>query len=200
MRPNVSRETEEKLLAYEALLKKWQSSINLVSLSTLPYLRERHIDDSLQLVEHLPFGAKTLCDFGSGAGFPALVLAMSCPDISVTMIESDQRKCAFLKTVSRETSLANATIFNSRIESLEAYLSYDVFSARALAPLVDLFSFMEFFPEHEKSTALFLKGETVESEIQEAEKIFDFEYVLHTSKTHSAGRIIEVRSLTRKCA
>lgn len=107
---------DEKIDAYERLLKKWQNTINLVGPSTLSEAKKRHFEDSLQLLKHIPVAAKTLYDLGSGAGFPGLVLAMAKPDLDVHLIESDARKCQFLKTVSRETETP-VTVHNQRIES-----------------------------------------------------------------------------------
>lgn len=106
---------KEKFAQYEALLKKWQPAINLVSPDTLSEIRTRHIEDSAQLVDLIPAGAKTLFDLGSGAGFPGLVIAMMRPDLEVHLVESDQKKCAFLSTVSRETKTP-VIIHNSRVE------------------------------------------------------------------------------------
>src|SRR5476651_449616 len=87
----VSRETEQKISTYLALLNKWQPKVNLVGPDTLTDARHRHLDDSIQVAPLIPATTQTLQDWGSGAGFPGLVLAMLRPDIKVTLIESDQR-------------------------------------------------------------------------------------------------------------
>ena len=138
---NVSRETLDKLEQYHALLLKWQGSINLVSPNTIPDAWERHFLDSLQLLEYIPEDCKTLFDFGSGAGFPGLVLACAHSDIDVHVIESDQRKCSFMRTVSRETKTP-INIHNMRIESFNSDAVPGVITARALASLHDLCTYI----------------------------------------------------------
>lgn len=111
---NVSRETEARLRQYQALLLKWQEKINLISPGTMKDSWARHFQDSLQILPLVPDGPARLYDLGSGAGFPGLVLAIARPDLAVTLIESDAKKCAFLQAVSRETGV-KVTIDNCRI-------------------------------------------------------------------------------------
>ena len=104
---DVSRETMDRLEVYSKLLEKWNPAINLVSKTTLKNKWHRHFLDSAQLWQHLPNYAKTLVDIGSGAGFAGLVLAIIAlekkPLLKFVLIESDSRKCAFMRNVSRET-------------------------------------------------------------------------------------------------
>ena len=94
---NVSRETFSVLDEFSSLLLKWNQKINLVSKKITPEeLWERHILDSAQLLKYIGINAKRIVDFGSGAGFPALILAI-LSDYQITVIESDQRKCAFMQ-------------------------------------------------------------------------------------------------------
>lgn len=129
----VSRETLSRLDALVALLDHWAPRINLVAPSTLRDVWSRHIDDSLQLLEaHAPLAGPWV-DLGSGAGFPGLVVAAARPDIAVTLVESDHRKCAFLTAATHAMGLSCA-ISPTRAEILPA-ISAHVVSARALAPL-----------------------------------------------------------------
>ena len=99
---NVSRETIERLERYAALLIKWNKTVNLVGRSTIADLWRRHMLDSAQLFPYLPKSAGRLVDFGSGAGFPGLVLAiMGAPDVH--LVEANARKCAFLREAARVT-------------------------------------------------------------------------------------------------
>ena len=103
---DVSRETIDKLLAYEALLRQWQKTINLVAPSTLDSIWSRHFADSAQLLAIAAPDAKRWIDLGSGAGFPGLVLAIMLAGrdgAKVTLVESDTRKAAFLGEVARRT-------------------------------------------------------------------------------------------------
>ena len=133
---NVSRETMERLDIYADLLRSWTKRINLVSNKTLPMLWQRHFLDSAQL---FPFVTEGLwLDVGSGGGFPGAVIAIMSPDTPVTLVESDQRKAAFLRTVARETGVG----FQVKAERMEALppAQANRFSARALAPLTELLS------------------------------------------------------------
>ena len=187
---------EEKLDGYEALLKKWQRSINLVSRNTIDDARFRHIDDSLQVVQYVPESAKVLFDFGSGAGFPGLVIAMARPDVKVSLVESDQRKCTFLSTVSRETSTP-VTVVNQRIESAALDSIPDVLSARALASLDKLFGFaLPYARQNSDLVMLFMKGERADEEIAEAQINYSFECEKIQSETEASACILCITNLS----
>lgn len=162
--PDVSRETIARLETYANLLAQWQPRINLVGPKTLAEMWSRHFIDSAQLLPLLPPGIGRLADFGSGAGFPGLVLAiLGVPDVQ--LVESDQRKCIFMREVARATE-ANVTVHNSRIESLRS-LQADVITARALAPLDELLPLT--LPHLKQGgTALFLKGSGWQGELEAA--------------------------------
>lgn len=138
----VSRETRERLDIYAGLLRKWQRSINLVGPRTIGDLWNRHFTDSAQLLPLIPSAetptTRVLVDFGSGAGFPGLVLAILGAG-EVHLIESDQRKATFLREVARATGTP-VTVHAKRIEQVAPFPA-DVVSARALAPLNDLLGF-----------------------------------------------------------
>lgn len=165
---NVSRETIARLAIYEELLRKWQRQINLVSPTTLPYLWTRHFSDSAQLQSHLPL-CRNWVDMGSGAGFPGLItatlLAQTSDPYQVHLIESDQRKCAFLRTVSREMGVV-IQVHNCRIEDVhdDIWSMAEAVSARALAPLVDLISFSQKALDN-GAVGVFLKGSNVADEL-----------------------------------
>lgn len=163
---DVSRETTEKLQTYLDLLLRWQKRINLVGPSTLHDPWRRHMLDSAQLFPALPAGARRLADIGSGAGFPGLVLAiLGAPDVQ--LVESDSRKCAFLREAARVCE-ADVTIHNHRIESLGP-LGADIVTARALAPLSDLIRYASEIIS-ENGICLFLKGREVNQELTDTVK------------------------------
>ena len=91
---HVSRETLTKLMAYQALLGKWQQSVNLVGPTSLAAFWQRHAADSAQILRYAPPAAKTWLDLGSGGGLPGLVLAImlaeKAPNARVHMVESDR--------------------------------------------------------------------------------------------------------------
>lgn len=193
---NVSRETLDRLKVYQGLLEQWQKKLNLVSNSTVSVAWERHFLDSYQLLSQLPLNPISLIDLGSGAGFPGLVLAILRPeDLRVTLVESDFKKCIFLENVSRETK-TKVTILQSRIESLENSLHFDVVTARALAPLPLLLTYA--FPlMKENSMGIFLKGKDVEKEIEAAQKNWRFDLEIYPSLTDSKASILKIENLKK---
>lgn len=121
MNVSVSRETMDRLTAYQALIQRWNPRINLIAPSSLPDLRHRHIEDCLQISRLIAPDTGLWTDFGSGGGLPGLVLAIANAesDTRFLLVESDQRKATFLRTVIRELGLQNATVSTARIESLD---------------------------------------------------------------------------------
>lgn len=187
---------DTQLEHYQALLMQWQKTINLVSPSTLNDVWNRHFADSLQLVDKIPNTVKSICDIGSGAGFPGLVIAMKRPDLHVHLIESDTRKCAFLRTVSRETKTENVHIHNDRIENIIATIDADFLTSRALASLRQIMRYSEALWQNKSDfQLLLLKGATVQNEIDEALRHYDFDYQTFPSCTDSKGKILTVNNI-----
>ncbi len=190
------RAIEPELAIYEDLLRRWQAKINLVAPTTLDAIWLRHFADSAQVVEALP-QARVWADLGSGAGFPGLVTALllkSQPGAEVHLIESDQRKAAFLRAVSRETG-APVTVHAERIEKALAPLAgrIDAVSARALAPLDRLVALAR-APLEKGAKAVFLKGEEWADELTAARRAGSFSYQTIESRTHPRARLIVVAS------
>ena len=193
---NVSRETLPRLAIYAALLEKWQAKINLVGPATLPDLWRRHFLDSAQLLPLLPAAIGTLADLGSGAGFPGLVLAIMT-DWRVHLLDSDQRKCAFLRQVALDCGvLDRVTIHARRIEQVTGLLA-DVVTARACAPLGELLDLAEPFIG-EKGTGLFLKGAQAEEELTQAQRRWTMRLDRRDSISDPAGKLLIVSQLKRK--
>ena len=193
---NVSRETLHRLETYAALLEKWQAKINLVGPATLPDLWRRHFLDSAQLLPLLPAAPGTLADLGSGAGFPGLVLAIMT-DWRVHLLDSDQRKCAFLRQVALDCGvLDRVTIHARRIEQVTGLLA-DVVTARACAPLGELLDLAEPFIG-EKGTGLFLKGAQAEEELTQAQRRWTMRLDRRDSISDPAGKLLIVSQLKRK--
>ncbi len=195
---DVSRETLDRLQAYEALIRAWNPRINLVSASTLAALWTRHFGDSAQLFGLAPEGARLWADLGSGGGFPGLVIAILAaearPALSVTLVESDQRKAAFLATAARTLGLS-VVVRAERIETLPP-LGADVLSARALAPLDTLLGYAE---RHlaPGGVALFPKGATVDAELAHALEHWRFSYQKEPSKTAADGVVLIIGGISR---
>ncbi|KXV79083.1 16S rRNA methyltransferase, partial [Acetobacter malorum] len=113
---HVSRETQERLEAFVALLEKWNPRINLVSSRDIASVWERHVLDSLQLAP-LVAGQERFIDMGSGGGFPGVIVAIAT-GVPGTLIESDQRKAAFLREAARVTQ-APIKVLAERIEQVD---------------------------------------------------------------------------------
>ena len=197
---NVSRETYHKLRDYESLIQKWSPSINLVSKSTLPDVWNRHIIDSAQVYfAALDERSSTWTDIGSGGGLPGVVVATLAlgggRQTNVTMVESDKRKSVFLRTVIRELGLSSVKVINERIESAQIPIS-DIVSARALAPLTDLFTLTQGF-SGQNTTFLFQKGKNWTSEIEIAQNHWSFDYDAIKSETDINAVILKIRGLSR---
>jgi len=190
---SVSRETLDRLIGYSELLVKWNSRINLVSPDSIPNLWERHIADSAQLFRFIPHDTPNLLDVGSGAGFPGLVLAILGVR-NVHLVESDQRKIAFLREAAR-TAGVQATFHAERVERVRPFHAA-VITARALAPLETLLSWTEAF-RGPGSISLFLKGQTVEGELTDAHKQWTMEIDRQPSLTDPTGTILALREVHR---
>ncbi|MES2728871.1 MAG: 16S rRNA (guanine(527)-N(7))-methyltransferase RsmG [Pseudomonadota bacterium] len=185
-------EMSAALCRYCDLLAQWQARINLVGPKTLETVWGRHILDSAQLVPHIPAGA-TLTDIGSGAGFPALVLAILRPDLKVTCVESDTRKCAFLQTVVRELHL-NVRVVNNRIEGYD-WAGTDILTARALASLDNLTPYLLAAKAvNPLLTAILPKGAQWRDEIINAPQLAELFHVKHVPSHGQPEAVILILS------
>ncbi|WP_083096831.1 16S rRNA (guanine(527)-N(7))-methyltransferase RsmG [Pseudophaeobacter leonis] len=194
----VSRETMERLKKFEEVLLKWNPRINLVSKNSLPHLWQRHIADSVQVYDCAKDIGESWLDIGSGGGFPGIVIAILAaersPHTKVTLIESDQRKSAFLRTAARECGVS-ITVLNKRIEQVEP-LGAQIMSARAVADLDTLLAFAE---RHlaDGGVALFPKGESWKKEFDAATKRWRFDVETITSLTETEAVILKIKGITR---
>lgn len=174
-------------------LNRWQKIKNLVGPSTLEEVWLRHIADSLQIAAAAP-DAKIWADFGSGAGFPGLVIAATLVDVPgarVHLVESNDRKCAFLRETSRALGLP-VTVHPERIEAVvERLPAVDIVTARALAPLTELLEFAS--PLIGKGAiALFPKGQDLANELTEAAKYWKIQALELPSLTDPKARILRI--------
>jgi 16S rRNA (guanine527-N7)-methyltransferase len=163
----VSRETEDRLAAFVDLLDRWRKKTNLIADSTFASVWTRHIADSAQLIALAP-EAKRWADMGSGAGFPGLVIAIQLADVPgavVHCLESDQRKCAFLREAARVTGAA-ATIHCQRVETIApAGLGpVDAVTARAFAPLPLTLKLASLWIER-RAVGVFPRGESARDQL-----------------------------------
>jgi 16S rRNA (guanine527-N7)-methyltransferase len=173
----VSRETSERLTLLVAELARWQKAKNLVSSATLADVWVRHIADSLQLHRLAP-EARTWLDLGSGGGFPGLVLGIcliEVPGGHIDLVESNARKCAFLRHAARVTG-APVAVHAARIEDVigEFTGKVDVVTARALAPLPNLLGWCKELLRT-GTLGLFPKGQYLDAELTEASKYWNIQ-------------------------
>ena len=190
----VSRETVARLEAYAALLAQWNERINLVGRDSLRDPWRRHFLDSAQLLPFIPEGSQSLIDLGSGAGFPGLVLAiLGVP--GVELIESDARKCAFLREAAR-IAHAPVTIRNTRIEALAPHHA-DIVTARGCAPLDKLLVLVQGLIGPQ-TTCVFLKGERAAEELTAACRAWTMTASLHPSRSDPRGVIVALEQIARR--
>lgn len=193
---NVSRETMAKFDTYAELLADWQTRMNLVGPSTLPMVWDRHFADSAQLLALSACG-KSWLDVGAGAGFPGLVIALLDPTARLTLVESITKKCRFLEEVVEKLSLfEQITVENRRIETLPRQ-KFDIITARALAPLGQLFDWCLGYAGS-GTCWLLPKGVRVSDELSAAEQQFAFDYQLMPSKTDGDARIVIATGVNRR--
>ena len=195
----VSRETQQRLETFVALLLQWQQTTNLISPATIPNLWTRHVADSLQLLDLAP-DATVWVDFGSGGGFPAIPVACALadrPGAQIHLVESNGKKAAFLREAVRATAVP-AVVHQKRIEDCGDSFGdkVDVVSARALAPLKILCD--QAFPLiAQGAVGLFPKGQDVAAELTEAAKYWRIEAETVPSRTSPEGCILAVKRLER---
>jgi 16S rRNA (guanine(527)-N(7))-methyltransferase RsmG len=189
----VSRETEQALRDYLALLRRWNAKINLVADAPEPVLWTRHVVDSLQLVPLLsaaPTGP--LVDLGSGAGFPGLVLAIAAGR-DTHLVESDRRKAAFLTEAARTLGVTTAHIHPSRIEAT-ALPPAAIVTARALASLTVLLPYAHGILAP-GGIALFPKGRTAEQELTQAAPAWMMHVERFPSRTDPTATILRLSEI-----
>lgn len=189
----VSRESLVGLEAYAATLLKWNQRINLIGPATITDLWHRHIADGLQLLPimgKIP-GSQTIVDLGSGGGVPGLVLAIARPEFKVHLVESNNKKAAFLREAARLAG-ASVQVHAVRIETFTKAWTGELnwVTARALAPLNELLELAS--PLLAKAPALFHKGQDVDAELTAATKCWKMEYKKHASLVDRQSVVLEI--------
>lgn len=183
------------LTQFQALLAEWNEVMNLVGPLTIATYWTRHALDSSQLLNLAP-EAKTWADLGAGAGLPGVVLAILLKGqdgAKVHLVESMTKRCRFLEVAAKALDLP-VEIHNVRAEALK--LKVDVVTARACAPMTKLLGFAEPYL-YQGATGLFLKGQDVAAELDEASKAWNFASDLSISLSDPRGRIVQVKRLSR---
>jgi 16S rRNA (guanine527-N7)-methyltransferase len=191
----VSRETEDRLAIFVELLDRWRQKTNLISNSTFATVWTRHIADSAQLSALAP-DAKRWVDMGSGAGFPGLVIAIQLagvPGALVHCIESDGRKCAFLREAVRATGAA-AAIHPQRVEAIEpkSLGTVDAVTARAFAPLPLTLELARPWMER-GAIAVFPRGESAKDQIAALPEAWAYAIETLQSVVNPKAAILRIR-------
>jgi 16S rRNA (guanine527-N7)-methyltransferase len=191
----VSRETEDRLEIFVDRLAKWRKVTNLISDASFSEVWRRHIADSAQLLALAP-SARRWIDLGSGAGFPGMVLAIQLvgqPGAVVHLIESDQRKCAFLREVARATG-ASAEIHPVRVEALSAanIAPVDAVTARAFAPLPILLDIAKSWVA-QGAVGIFPRGRTIDAQLRGHPDAPDLRFESVPSRIDPLATILIVR-------
>ncbi|MDM7968130.1 MAG: 16S rRNA (guanine(527)-N(7))-methyltransferase RsmG [Paracoccaceae bacterium] len=195
---NVSRETFARLEIFVDLLEKWTPKINLISKGSVPAIWSRHVIDSMQVYRHGPETFDHWVDLGSGGGLPGLVIAIMAAENPaqkmVTLVESDGRKAAFLRTALRETAVPGRVVCE-RIEALPPQKA-DIVSARALADLGVLLGYAQ---QHLSAggVALFSKGVSWEKEVELARGEWSFDLQVLKSETEEGSVILRIGDIAR---
>ena len=126
---------QQKLLAYAALLYKWNRTYSLTALREQDKAVSHHLLDSLAVLPFVPAG--TLLDVGSGGGMPGIPLAIACPELRVTLLDSNSKKAAFLKQAAIELALPNISVHCGRVEQYHPQDCFSAITSRAFAELAD---------------------------------------------------------------
>ena len=192
----VSRETFDRLVAFEQMFQKWNRSINLVAQSTSGDVGQRHNLDSAQLGRIEPSATRWV-DLGSGGGFPGLVMAFLLAErdgASIDLVESNRKKASFLQAVVGQFNLPARVVARS-IDDSHAFVSTpQIVTARALAPLSTLLDLSAPWLTS-GARGLFHKGRDYRAEVQESVHRWSFDLVEHPSVTDAGGVILELSNL-----
>lgn len=139
MRLGLEATLDAPLLAYLALLQKWNAAYNLTAIREPEQMLGLHLLDSLSILPQVE--GERLVDIGSGAGLPGIPLAIARPQLAVSLVEPVGKKARFLREVVRQLRLTNVRVFDCRAEQVDEPATYDCLSARALGSLAQLIAF-----------------------------------------------------------
>lgn len=167
-------ELPEKLYIYLELLREWNSRMDLTAVTDDEETVDKHFVDSLTVLKTgLIKGSEKLIDVGTGAGFPGLVLAMACPELKVTLLDSQQKRLSFLQAVSEKSEVTNVTLVHARAEDgarkKELREQFDIAAARALAPMNVLCEYLLPYAAVD-GCALCWKGPALQNELESGRK------------------------------
>ena len=191
---NLSKNQVEKIEFFISQIINYNKHTNLVGKSTIENIWERHVLDCLQLSKHINEKKLKIFDIGTGAGLPGVLLSIIGYK-NVLMVDSVKKKTDFIKGVVKELTLS-ARVQNKRIEKVKG-VKQDIIVSRALAPLSKLLTYALLHSE-KNTTLLFLKGRSVNSEIETAMKNFDFDFKKFESVSSGDGCILQINNFIKK--
>ncbi len=161
MKLDIGEPQQQKLLAYLALLQKWNKTYNLTALRDEAKMVSYHLLDSLTLLPYIR-NVQTLADIGSGGGMPGIPAAICRPDLQMTLVDANTKKTAFLQQAAIELGLDNVSVFAGRVENL--HQTADIITSRAFAELADFVSLTRHLL-HENSIWAAMKGAYPQDEL-----------------------------------
>jgi len=135
---DLSKETKESLLRYLDLLLRWNKVYNLTAIRDATEMVTKHLLDSLSIIPYVPSGR--ILDVGSGAGLPAIPLALVRPELQVTALDSNQKKVRFITQAVLELQIQNLAVVHQRAEDYQPRKRYDTVIARAFSSIPDFIS------------------------------------------------------------
>lgn len=134
---NLDASQHTQLLAYIALMQKWNKVYNLTAIREPAQMITHHLLDSLAIVPFVAVSRQRILDVGCGPGLPGIPLSIACPSHSITLLDSNSKKTAFVRQAITELGLANADVVTDRIESWQSPQPFDLIVSRAFAELSD---------------------------------------------------------------
>jgi 16S rRNA (guanine527-N7)-methyltransferase len=184
---SVDLASQQRLLDYMALIQKWNKVYNLTALRAPGEILTHHLLDSLSAVgpllrqAALPEGASSFLDVGSGGGLPGVVIAICCPNVSVTCVDAVSKKAAFVQQVAASLKLGNLKGIHARVETLSG--PFDVIGSRAFAPLPDFVNWT-WDALADKGVWMAMKGRLPEEEMSDLPPAVQ---VFHVEQLHVPG-------------
>jgi len=161
----LSEGQQQQLLAYLALLIKWNKAYNLTAVRDPDEMVSRHLLDSLSVVSFVAESGQTWLDVGSGGGMPGVPLAIMFPDRSFTLLDSNGKKTRFLTQVKLELKLANLEVVHSRVEQFQPAEAFNGITSRAFSSLEDFASWTRHLG-NTQTRWLAMKGVQPDDELQ----------------------------------
>ena len=157
----------DQLMTYLNLVEKWNRVYNLTAIRERDEMIKLHFLDILSILNHVH--VKNILDVGSGAGFPGIVLAITKPELKVTVMDSVNKKTTFMQQVKSELALTNLDVVNSRVEDYQPITHFEAVTSRAFSNLKNMMSLTQHTLQKE-GMWLAMKSKDVKEELEEFEK------------------------------